>query len=101
MIIYLGFILFMILGCDIALSQETAIYAEGGLGAILLSFMPVGAGQTIALVFGSLGAMNALSVAIEKLASITETKKDDALALKFKEILNSTQKFLNFFIAKR
>lgn len=91
----------MILGCDLALSQETALSVDAGLGAILLSFMPVGAGQTIALVFASMGAMNAFSVTLEKLASMTATKTDDAMAFKFKVLLNSTNKVLNFFIAKK
>jgi hypothetical protein len=100
--IFLAFTLFMIFGSDIALCQDTATAAaDAGLGAMLLSFLPVGAGQTIALVFASMGAMNALSVALEKVASMTETKKDDEVASKFKGIVTSAQKFLNFFIAKR
>jgi hypothetical protein len=100
--IFFAFLLFMLFGSDIALCQEAAAAAtDTGLGAILLPFMPAGAGQTIAIVFASMGAMNALSVALEKVASMTETKKDDEVASKFKGIVTSAQKFLNFFIAKR
>ena len=100
--IFLAFLLFMLFGSDIALCQEAAAAAtDAGLGAILLPFMPAGAGQTIAIVFASMGAMNALSVALEKVASMTATKTDDAMASKFKVMVTSTQKILNFFIAKR
>jgi hypothetical protein len=100
--IFFAFLLFMLFGSDIALCQEAAAAAtDTGIGALLLPFMPAGAGQTIAIVFASMGAMNALSVALEKVASMTETKKDDEVASKFKGIVTSAQKFLNFFIAKR
>lgn len=100
--IFLAFTLFMIFGSDIALCQETAAAAaDAGIGAILLPLLPSGAGQTIAIVFASMGAMNAISMTLEKVASMTENKSDDALASKFKSIVNSAQKFLNFFIAKR
>jgi hypothetical protein len=98
--IFLAFVLFMIFGSDVALCQDTAA-ADAGLGAMLLSFLPVGAGQTIAIIFASMGVMNALSVALGKVASMTNTKTDDAVASKFNAIVTSTQKFLNFFIAKR
>jgi len=98
--IFLAFVLFMIFGFDVALCQDTAA-ADAGLGAMLLSFLPVGAGQTIAIIFASMGVMNALSVALGKVASMTNTKTDDAVASKFNAIVTSTQKFLNFFIAKR
>lgn len=102
--IYIYAALFSLIHGSLALAQEAGEVAEAaqlGLGEILLPFLPAGTAETLAIVFATVGALNATSIVLEKVAAKTATKKDDKAVAKLKSGIVTVQKVLNFFIAKR
>lgn len=101
--IYIYAAFFSLMHGSLALAQETgeAVQQQVGLGEILLPFLPAGTAETLAIVFATVGALNATSIVLEKVAAKTATKKDDKAVAKLKSGIVTVQKVLNFFIAKR
>jgi hypothetical protein len=104
--IYIYAALFSLIHGSLALAQETSEAVQQqvqqvGLGEILLPFLPAGTAETLAIVFATVGALNATSIVLEKVAAKTATKKDDKAVAKLKSGIVTVQKVLNFFIAKR
>lgn len=100
--IYIYAAFFSLIQGSLALAQEAGeTVQQVGLGEILLPFLPSGTAETLAIVFATVGALNATSIVLEKVAAKTATKKDDKAVAKLKSGIVTMQKVLNFFIAKR
>jgi hypothetical protein len=87
-----------------AFGQEdvnSVLETTDGMGSIFLPMLPAGAMDTLVIVFAGLGAVNAVSIVLEKIANKTQSEKDDKAIAKFRGGLLKVQKFVNFFIAKR
>jgi len=95
---YVAAFLLSLFYSSIALCEDAAVEP---IGSVLIPFLPPGAGETIAIVFAAVGALNAVSVVLEKVAAKTATSKDDAFVAKMKKGITAVNKVLNFFIAKR
>lgn len=97
-----AFLFSLLFGSTVAVCQEVVNQAsQAGLGAILMPFLPPVAADTIAIVFATVGAANAVSIVLEKIAAKTVTTKDDAAIAKLQKGIVTVQKVLNFFIGKR
>ena len=88
---------------SVSLFLLTSLFLASSAHAQDLSALIPGDSQmdTIALVLGSIGAINALSVALEKIASLTPTDADDKVVAKITGVVGMLSKFVNFFIGKR
>lgn len=95
--VFMALLTFLMAGVSFA--QDSA-EIDPELSSLILSFLPAGTGEVLLIVFSSIAAMNALSIALEKIAKRTKSPKDDAAVSKFRGGLLKVQKVLNFFIAK-
>jgi hypothetical protein len=95
--LFVALLAFLMAG--VSLAQESS-EIDPELSSLILSFLPAGSGEILAIVFSAIAALNALSITLEKITRKTESEKDDKAVSKLRGGLSKVQKVLNFFIAK-